>query len=62
MLTKAVDCSGGIEWAFEYGRQTNKFSIYGGSFPGGPVKYGTNTYPKNSAIFKINRQKIQNQY
>jgi hypothetical protein len=48
MLTKAVDCSGGIEWAFEYGRQTNKFSIYGGSFPGGPVKYGTNTYPKNN--------------
>jgi hypothetical protein len=48
MLTKAVDCGGGIEWAFEYGRQTNKFSIYGGSFPGGPVKYGTNTYPKNN--------------
>ena len=44
MLTKAPDCSGGIEWALEYGRDSNKFSIYGG----GPIKYTTNTYPKNN--------------
>jgi hypothetical protein len=44
MLTKAPDCSGNIEWALEYGRDSNKFSIYGG----GPIKYTTNTYPKNN--------------